>query len=76
MLEFRKKRQDCILVMRRVSEEPEAKDAGVVKLVGTDKLLNFREAKSLLTTDKINKPFSLYGDGQAADRIITTLLEN
>ncbi|MFC2188220.1 non-hydrolyzing UDP-N-acetylglucosamine 2-epimerase [Fulvivirgaceae bacterium LMO-SS25] len=63
-----------VLVMRKVSERPEAIEAGVVKLVGTDKLLIFREVKELLTTDKINKPFSLYGDGKAAERIVTTLM--
>ena len=63
-----------VLVMRKVSERPEAIEAGVVKLVGTDKLLIFREVKELLATDKINKPFSLYGDGKAADRIVTTLM--
>ena len=66
-----------VLVMRKVSERPEAVNAGVVKLVGTDKLLIFKEVKDLLMMDKIeNKPFSIYGDGKAANRIIATLLAN
>ncbi len=63
-----------VLVMRKVSERPEAIDAGVVKLVGTDKLLIFKEVKELLTTENSSKPFSLYGDGKAAEKIVTTLM--
>jgi len=66
-----------VLVMRKVSERPEAVNAGVVKLVGTDKLLIFKEVKDLLMMDKIeNIPFSIYGDGKAAERIIATLIAN
>jgi len=64
-----------VLVMRKVSERPEAVNAGVVKLVGTDKLLIFKEVKELLICEKIeNKPFSIYGDGKAASRIFNTLM--
>jgi UDP-N-acetylglucosamine 2-epimerase (non-hydrolysing) len=66
-----------VLVMREVTERPEAVAAGTVKLVGT----NFKEIVSatelLLTDPRKYKSMSMahnpYGDGQAAQRIVTAL---
>jgi len=66
-----------VLVMREVTERPEGVEAGVAKLVGTDRkrivdavleLLNKREAYSRMATG-INP----YGDGRASGRIIEAL---
>ena len=62
-----------VLVMRDVTERPEATEAGTAILVGADKDRIVREASNLLTDTaalnrmgKINNP---YGDGRAARRI-------
>lgn len=69
-----------VLVMRDVTERPEAVNAGGVKLVGTDPQRILNELKELLTCDKasfeknlLNNP---YGDGNASGRIIERLLKN
>ena len=68
-----------VLVMRDVTERPEAVNAGGVKLVGTDPQRILNELKELLTCDKasfeknlLNNP---YGDGNASGRIIERLLK-
>jgi len=65
------------LVLREVTERPEAIDAGVVKLVGTDPDLIVAEASRLLTDEaaytamaQASNPF---GDGHAAKRIVDVL---
>jgi UDP-N-acetylglucosamine 2-epimerase (non-hydrolysing) len=59
-----------VLVLREVTERPEAVQAGVAKLVGTDRALIVREATAVLGGDgkaaRIENP---YGDGRAAERI-------
>jgi len=68
-----------VLVMRDVTERPEAVDAGTVKLVGTnrDKIVN--EVESLLTSNdiyqKMSKAHNPYGDGAAVKRILGLLSE-
>jgi len=66
-----------VLVMREVTERPEGVEAGVAKLVGTDRkrivgtvleLLSSKEAYSRMATG-INP----YGDGRASGRIIEAL---
>jgi UDP-N-acetylglucosamine 2-epimerase (non-hydrolysing) len=68
-----------VLVLRKVTERPEAVAAGTVKLVGTDigpivdtatELLDNPNAYS--TMSAIHNP---YGDGRACERIITSLRE-
>jgi UDP-N-acetylglucosamine 2-epimerase (non-hydrolysing) len=66
-----------VLVLREVTERPEAVAAGTVKLVGTDKSLILREATILLddvsaytAMSSIHNP---YGDGKACERIIASL---
>jgi UDP-N-acetylglucosamine 2-epimerase (non-hydrolysing) len=63
-----------VLVMRDVTERPEAVDAGTVLLVGTnkEKIVNGVE-KVLLDKDlyfKMSKAHNPYGDGDAVPRII------
>lgn len=67
-----------VLVMRDTTERPEAIASGTVKLVGTDRELIFQESTILfenkaayITMAKAHNP---YGDGNAAERIIETVL--
>jgi UDP-N-acetylglucosamine 2-epimerase (non-hydrolysing) len=68
-----------VLVMREVTERPEALEAGTALLVGTDPERIYAEAKRLLENPqaqaamaRANNP---YGDGHAAERIVAALLE-
>ena len=67
-----------VLVMRDVTERPEAIEAGTVKLVGTNKSLIVNEAQNLLDDEveyeRIAKAVNPYGDGKAAKRIVNCLL--
>jgi len=66
-----------VLVMREVTERPEAVLAGTVKLVGTDKVKIFNETKKLIENsleyEKMSKAINPYGEGKASDRIIDFL---
>lgn len=66
-----------VLVMREITERPEAVDAGTVKLVGTDPALICSEAENLLNStdayEAMSKAHNPYGDGKAAERIIKLL---
>ena len=66
-----------VLVMRDITERPEAVDAGTVRLVGTDIELIVDQVNVLLTDDKEYKQMSLahnpYGDGLACHRILNFL---
>jgi UDP-N-acetylglucosamine 2-epimerase (non-hydrolysing) len=66
-----------VLVMRDVTERPEAVKAGLCKLVGTDAAKIFSEASALIKrtsavkqSEEIRK---IYGDGHAARRIADAL---
>jgi UDP-N-acetylglucosamine 2-epimerase (non-hydrolysing) len=65
------------LVMREVTERPEAVEAGVVKLVGTDTETIIEEASRLLTDPaayaEMARASNPFGDGHAAERICGTL---
>lgn len=68
-----------VLVLRDETERPEAVEQGVVKLVGSDYERIVEEAQRLLD-DKVAyqamaRGVSPYGDGHAAERIVTTLRE-
>jgi len=69
-----------VLVMRELTERPEAVAAGVVKLVGPDAGRIFGEAEKLLTSEeeyrRMAKGISPYGDGKAAERIADILLSD
>ncbi|MEO1987602.1 MAG: UDP-N-acetylglucosamine 2-epimerase (non-hydrolyzing) [Martelella sp.] len=66
-----------VLVMRDVTERPEAVAAGTVKLVGTDTARIMREVVHLLDDPRAHALQSAainpYGDGKAAQRIVDTL---
>lgn len=68
-----------VLVMRDVTERPEAVDAGTIKLVGTDTARVIEECSRLLDDANYYQSFSNfrnpYGDGQACGRIVKTLLQ-
>lgn len=66
-----------VLVMRDVTERPEAVEAGTVKLVGTNKkkILNGLESIMLDSAvyDAMSRAHNPYGDGNASERIISVL---
>lgn len=66
-----------VLVLRNVTERPEAVQAGTVKLVGTDCNVIIREANQLLNDEKsyevMSRAINPYGDGFASRRIVETI---
>jgi UDP-N-acetylglucosamine 2-epimerase (non-hydrolysing) len=66
-----------VLVLRTETERPEAVDEGVVRLIGTRQARIVAEVSHLLDNDiayrKMAHVVSPYGDGHAAQRIVTTL---
>lgn len=66
-----------VLVMRDVTERPEAVDAGTVKLVGTTPENIIQGVESLLEDDQayqsMARAINPYGDGCAAERIVKRL---
>lgn len=69
-----------VLVMRETTERPEGVEAGVVRLVGTDRETIVREASRLLSDESARAAMRAeanpYGDGRAAKRIVDALLEH
>lgn len=69
-----------VLVLRKETERPEAVQAGVVKLVGTDCASIISESLRLLDEDETYKSMakgaSPYGDGNAAVRIRDILMQS
>ncbi|MFZ5878425.1 MAG: non-hydrolyzing UDP-N-acetylglucosamine 2-epimerase [Chloroflexota bacterium] len=67
------------LVLRNVTERPEGVEAGALKLVGTDAQVILREASSLLDDPAayaaMARAVNPYGDGRAAGRIVSALLD-
>lgn len=68
-----------VLVLRDVTERPEAVDYGTVKLVGTDIPKIVEVANNLLRNkeyyDKMSKAVNPYGDGRASKRIVDAILK-
>ena len=68
-----------VLVLRSETERPEAIEAGVVKLVGTDTKVIISETELLLHDEEeyaaMSKGISPYGDGHAAERIVKIIVE-
>lgn len=66
-----------VLVMRAVTERPEAVDAGVARLVGTEPGIILAEAQRLLDDPvwyaHMARGASPYGDGHAAGRIVAAI---
>jgi len=67
-----------VLVMRDTTERPEGVEAGFVRLVGTARDQIIREAAQVLDhgsfVDSARRGQNPYGDGQAAQRIVDSLL--
>ena len=66
-----------VLVMREVTERPEAIEAGTVRMVGTDREA-IRSGVELLLTDEVTysrmaRAHNPYGDGKAAARILAAI---
>lgn len=66
-----------VLVLREVTERPEAVKAGTVKLVGTNKDKIVKELSELLTNEdsyeRMSSAINPYGDGKASLRIVEIL---
>lgn len=69
-----------VLVLRDVTERPEAVEAGTVKVIGTDEDRIVEEALKLLHNDdyyrKMASAVNPYGDGKASIRITDAILYN
>jgi len=69
-----------VLVMRNTTERPEGIDAGVVRLVGTEKEDIIRNTMELLDNrmlyEKMSQSANPYGDGRASEKIVDILLKN
>jgi UDP-N-acetylglucosamine 2-epimerase (non-hydrolysing) len=67
-----------VLVLREVTERPEAVTAGTVKIVGTDREKIVTETVRLLKDQKAYEEMAQavnpYGDGQSAQRMVRALL--
>ena len=67
-----------VLVLREVTERPEAVEAGTVRVVGADREQIVAEAIRLLEDDaayeEMSRAVNPYGDGHAAERIVAALL--
>jgi UDP-N-acetylglucosamine 2-epimerase (non-hydrolysing) len=63
-----------VLVMRDITERPEAVEAGTVKLVGTDTKVIVEQVNVLLEDEtayqKMAQAHNPYGDGKACERVI------
>ena len=68
-----------VLVLRDVTERPEAVEYGTVKLVGTDIARIVEEAQILIKDkeayEKMSKSINPYGDGLASKRIVKAILK-
>ncbi len=66
-----------VLVLRKVTERPEAIEAGTVELVGLDEERIHRESKRLLDDEKAYRKMAMsvnpYGDGRAAWRTVQAI---
>ncbi len=68
-----------VLVMRKLTERPEAYEAGVARIVGTYKDNIVSEVSTLLTDENAYQEMARvenpYGDGEAGQRIINIILD-
>ncbi|MBI4217895.1 MAG: UDP-N-acetylglucosamine 2-epimerase (non-hydrolyzing) [Elusimicrobia bacterium] len=69
-----------VLVLRKVTERPEAVRAGAVRVIGTEKKDILREMAALLEDrrhyEKMAMATNPYGDGHASERIVSAILHN
>lgn len=67
-----------VLVLRNVTERPEAVEAGTVKLLGTNEDVIYENAMKLLSNEeeysKMSHAVNPYGDGEASYRIVQDIL--
>ena len=67
-----------VLVLREVTERPEAVEAGTVRVVGTEAQRIVGESERLLNDgaeyERMARAVNPYGDGHASERIVTALL--
>jgi len=67
-----------LLVLRDVTERPEAEEAGTLKVIGTDRETIYKEASILLNDkdkyDAMANAVNPFGDGRASQRIVKALL--
>ncbi len=67
-----------VLVLRATTERPEAADSGMARIVGTDQRDIVESTAELLDHDDIREGMTTgsnpYGDGRAAERIVSTIL--
>jgi UDP-N-acetylglucosamine 2-epimerase (non-hydrolysing) len=67
-----------VLVLREVTERPEAVECGAVRIVGMDMDKIVKETEKLLYDrqeyEKMAKAVNPYGDGKASERIVSVLL--
>ena len=68
-----------VLVLRDTTERPEGIKAGTLKLVGTDEMTIYKEAKRLLTDlkeyEKMSKASNPYGEGHASEKIADAIIK-
>jgi UDP-N-acetylglucosamine 2-epimerase (non-hydrolysing) len=68
-----------VLVMREVTERPEAVDAGTVRLVGTDRERIVQEVEQVMLDENqyelMSRAHNPFGQGDSAHRIISALRE-
>ncbi len=62
-----------VLVTRETTERPEGLEAGAAELVGTDPEVIRARAESHLEVGDLVQPLPIYGDGQAARRVVEVL---
>jgi len=69
-----------VLVLREITERPEAVEVGVAKVVGTQTEHIIKEVERLLMGEteyrRMAKKLNPYGDGHAAERIVNNLLND
>lgn len=68
-----------VLVLRNVTERPEAVEAGTVKLVGTSEEMIVKSANELIRNpdeyERMSRAINPYGDGKASIRIVDAILD-
>lgn len=68
-----------VLVLRKVTERPEASEAGLAKVIGTETQTIVRETSALLNDTHLYSRMcqgdNPYGDGRAAQRIVEAILD-
>lgn len=67
-----------VLVLRQVTERPEAVEAGAVKVIGTEQQVIVNEISRLLDDsaerERMARAVNPYGDGRASGRIVAAIL--